>query len=159
MNASKRPAPSPRVTGPSQDSAAAASNRAVQSIRTDDDPALFDAVVERLAFGRPTTTLVPSEYVRGPGPRPTPRGPQDAQAPPWWLEGAERIVLALVDSGHRVTSDDLHDRFPDEPSASGAAFGGLFARLARQGRIIEVGMVRSRRPEARRRRIILSGAP
>jgi len=125
----------------------------------DDDPALFDAVVERPAFGRPTTTLVPSEYVRGPGPRPTPRGPQDVQAPPWWLEGAERIVLALVDSGHRVTSDDLHDRFPDEPSASGAAFGGLFARLARQGRIIEVGMVRSRRPEARRRRIILSGAP
>jgi hypothetical protein len=102
-----------------------------------DDPALF--------------------YVRGPGPGGPATGPEDAQAPPWWWEQAEATVLALVDSGHCVSSDDLHERFPDEPSASGAAFGGLFARLARQGRIVEVGMVKSRRPEARRRRIILWG--
>ncbi|SNR95316.1 hypothetical protein [Blastococcus mobilis] len=67
--------------------------------------------------------------------------------------------MALVDSGHQVSSDDLHERFPDKPSATGAAFGGLFARLARQGRIVERGWVRSRRPEARGRRVVLWGAP
>lgn len=122
-----------------------------------DCPALFDAVVDANPYGR-TTTLVPSEYVRGPGPRPAPTGPQDAQAPPWWWAEAERIVLALVDSGHQVSSDDLHDRYPDEPSASGAAFGALFARMARSGRIREAGWVKSRRPAARRRRIILWAA-
>jgi hypothetical protein len=124
-----------------------------------DDPALFDAIVERPVFGRPTTTLVPSDYVTGPGPRPATTGPEDAQAPAWWCAEAERVVLALVDSGHRISSDDLHEHFPSEPSASGAAIGALFARLARQGRLVEVGMVKSRRPEARRRRIVLWAAP
>lgn len=128
-----------------------------QSSGEHDTPALFDPVVESHAYGR-TTTFVASQYVRGPGPRLATTGPEDAQAPAWWWREAERIVLALVDSGHRVTVDDLHDRFPDEPSASGAAFGGLFARLARAGRIIEVGWVRSRLPEARGRRVILWGA-
>jgi hypothetical protein len=123
-----------------------------------DIPGLFDAVVEQHAYGR-TTTFVMSEYATGPGPRPATTGVADAGAPPWWWDEAERTVMTLIDSGHQVTSDDLHERFPDEPSASGAAFGGLFARLARQGRIREVGMVKSRRPEARRRRIILWGAP
>ncbi len=132
---------------------------AVQCRADVDDPALFDTVVESHAFGRRTTTLVPSEYVWGPGPRPTTRGPEDADAPAWWWAEAERVVMALIDSGHQVTSDDLHERFLDEPSASGAAFGGLFAKLARAGRIVEVGMVKSRRPEARRRRIILWGRP
>ena len=109
-----------------------------QSTATNDDSALF---------------------ILGPGPRPTSTGSLDAQAPAWWWAEAERVVLALVASGHRITTDDLHARFPDEPSASGAAFGGLFARLARAGKIVEVGMVRSRRPEARRRRVILWGAP
>ena len=134
-------------------------NRVDQSNGTDDDPALFVAVVERPAFGRPTTILVPSEYVRGPGPRPAPSGPRDADAPAWWVEQAERIVLALVESGHGVSSDDLHSRFADEPSASGAAYGALFARLAHEGRIIERGWVKSRRPEARGRRVVLWGAP
>jgi hypothetical protein len=149
----------PATGRPSETAAAKTSNLAVQSNGQDDDPALFDTVVETHLFGRRTTTLVPSEYVRGPGPRVATAGPQDAQAPAWWWDQAERIVLALIDSGHQVTSDDLHERFPDEPSASGAAFGGLFARLARSGRIVEKGMVKSRRPEARRRRIILWGAP
>ncbi len=131
----------------------------VESNGAGDDPALFDAIVERPAFGRPTTTLVLSQYVRGPGPRPAPTGPEDAEAPAWWWAEVERTVMALIASGHGVSSDDLHDKYPDEPSASGAAFGALFAKLARQGRIREVGMVRSRRPEARRRRIILWGAP
>jgi hypothetical protein len=111
--------------------AAKRSNLTVQSIRIDDDPALFE-----------------SEYVRGPGPRPATTGPLDSAARSWWWTEAERIVLALVASGHCVTSDDLHERFPDEPSASGAACGGLFAWLARAGHIVEVGMVKSRRPEA-----------
>jgi hypothetical protein len=98
-------------------------------------------------------------YVRGPGPPPATVGPADAHAPAWWVEDAERLVLALVDVGHTVSSDDLHAQFPNEPSASGAAFGALFARLARQGKLREVGTVRSRRPEARRRRIILWGRP
>lgn len=98
-------------------------------------------------------------YVRGPGPPPATTGPGDAQAPAWWLDEARRIVLALVDVGHTVSSDDLHERFPNEPSASGAAFGALFARLAREGKLREVGTVRSRRPEARRRRILLWGRP
>jgi hypothetical protein len=123
-----------------------------------DIPALFDTVVDSHAYGR-TTTLVPSEYVRGPGPLLATTGPEDAQAPAWWWAEAERIVLALTDSGHGVSSDDLHERFPDEPSASGAAFGALFAKLAREGKLREIGMVKSRRPEARRRRIILWGAP
>ncbi len=76
----------------------------------------------------------------------------------WWWAEAERIVLALVAAGHTVTSDDLHERFPDEPSATGAAFGGLFSRLAAAGRVVEVGWAKSRRPEARRRRIVVWGA-
>lgn len=97
-------------------------------------------------------------HVRGPGPRRT-TGPQDAEAPAWWTAEAERIVLALVAAGHTVTSDDLHERFPDEPSATGAAFGGLFARLAAAGRIAEVGWARSTRPAARKRRICVWGPP
>jgi hypothetical protein len=129
---------------PSGKSAAAKPHASVvQSTATDDTPALFES----------------SEYIRGPGPAAATTGPEDAHAPAWWWAEAERVVLALVESGHRISSDDLHERFPDEPSASGAAFGGLFARLARAGRIVEVGMVKSRRPEARRRRIILWAAP
>lgn len=131
---------------------------AVQCSGEPDDPALFVPVIESDAYSR-RTRLEPSEYVRGPGPRPATTGHEDAQAPPWWWAEAERIVLALIDAGHAVSADDLHERFPQEPSASGAAFGGLFARLARAGRIREIGMVRSCRPEARRRRIILWGAP
>ena len=131
------------------------SKRPDRQSASDDPPTLLDAVVER---GR-TTALVPSEYVRGPGPRPATTGPEDAQSPAWrWAEAA-RVVLALVDSGQPVSSDDLHERFPHEPSASGAAFGVLFAKLARAGKVREVGMVKSRRPEARRRRIILWGRP
>lgn len=131
---------------------------AVESTDAVNEPAMFDVVVERDAYSR-TTTLVPSEYVRGPGPHPRSTGPKDAQAPKWWDREAEAVVLALVRSGHAVTSDDLHDKYPHEPSASGAAIGALFAKLARAGRIREIGMVKSRRPEARRRRIILWGAP
>lgn len=118
---------------------------------------LFGAAVVRNAYGTETTFSIPP-YVRGPGPRTT-TGPQDAQAPAWWWAEAERIVLALVDAGHRVSSDDLHERFPDEPSATGAAFGGLFARLAHAGKIVEVGTIKSGRSEARRRRIIVWGRP
>ncbi|WP_158579873.1 hypothetical protein [Geodermatophilus marinus] len=154
--------PAPRTTGgtgPKQNSAATKPPRSgVDSRAVTGDPALFDAHVEVDAYSR-RTTLVPSAYVTGPGPRPATTGREEAQAPAWWWAEAERIVLALIDSGHQVSSDDLHQRYPHEPSASGAAFGALFAKLARAGRIREVGMVRSRRPEARRRRIILWGAP
>ena len=68
-------------------------------------------------------------------------------------------MLALVAAGHTVSSDDLHQRYPLEPSATGAAFGGLFSRLSRDGKILEVGMIKSTRPEARRRRIIQWGRP
>jgi len=114
------------------------------------------------AYGNRTTSYTlpegASSYVRGPGPRPPTTGPRDAEAPQWWWAEAERIVLALVASGHTVSSDDLHERYPHEPSATGAAFGGLFSRLSRTGKIREVGMTMSTRPEARRRRIILWGA-
>ncbi len=125
-----------------------------------DDGALFGAVVSVGAYGNRTTSyaLPDANHVRGPGPRPPTTGPRDAEAPAWWWSQAERIVLALVAAGHTVTSDDLHDRFPDEPSATGAAFGGLFARMARTGSIAEVGWRKSERPAARRRRVVVWGA-
>jgi len=124
-----------------------------------DDGALFGAAVSVGAYGRTTSyTLPDANHVRGPGPRPPTTGPRDAEAPAWWWSEAERIVLALVATGHTVSSDDLHQRYPLEPSATGAAFGGLFSRLSRDGKIREVGMTKSTRPEARRRRIILWGA-
>ena len=126
-----------------------------------DDGALFGAAVSVGAYGNRTTsyTLPTANHVRGPGPRPPTTGPSDAEAPQWWWSEAERIVLALVAAGHTVSSDDLHQRYPLEPSATGAAFGGLFSRLSRDGKIREVGMIKSTRPEARRRRIILWGRP
>lgn len=68
-------------------------------------------------------------------------------------------MLALVAAGHPVTSDDLHERFSAEPSATGAAFGGLFAKLAHAGKLVEVGYERSRRPAARGRKLTVWGAP
>lgn len=125
-----------------------------------DDGALFGAAVTVSAYGRTTSyTLPDANHVRGPGPRPPTTGASDAEAPQWWWAEAERIVLALVAAGHTVTSDDLHKRYPHEPSATGAAFGGLFSRLSRAGKIREVGMTKSSRPEARRRRIIQWGRP
>jgi len=125
-----------------------------------DDGALFGAAVSVGAYGNRTTsyTLPDANHVRGPGPRPPTTGPMDAEAPQWWWDEAERLVLALVAAGHTVSSDDLHQRYPHVPSATGAAFGGLFSRLSRDGKIREVGMTKSTRPEARRRRIILWGA-
>jgi hypothetical protein len=105
------------------------------------------------------TGPVPSAHVTGPGPCLGTVGPEDAGAPDWWWREAEAAVRDLLDRKGTVTSDDLHERFPHEPSASGAAIGGLFARLSRAGMLREVGMVKSRRPEARRRRIILWGRP
>lgn len=129
---------------------------------TDDDGALFGAAVSIGAYGNRTTSYTlpddDSPHVRGPGPRPPTTGPRDAGASAWWWSQAEAIVLALVATGHTVTSDDLHEQFPDEPSASGAAFGGLFSRLASAGRIVEVGWARSRRPAARGRRVVVWGA-
>lgn len=118
---------------------------------------LFDAVVTVSAYGRSVAFDVPDDSRRGPGPRRPTTGPQDAGAPAWWFAEAERIVLALVAAKHTVTSDDLHARFPDEPSATGAAFGGLFSRLSASGRIVEVGWARSQRPAARGRRIVVWG--
>jgi hypothetical protein len=135
------------------------------SSTADDTPAaLFGATVSVGAYGNRTTSYSlpddPSPHGRGLGPRrPPTTGPTDAAAPQWWWAEAERIILALIAAGHTVTSDDLHERYPHEPSASGAAFGGLFSRLASAGRIVEVGWARSRRPAARGRRIIEWGRP
>jgi len=124
-----------------------------------DDGALFGATVVSGAYGRTTTYTLPDDsYVRGPGPQPPTTGPRDAEAPHWWWAQAERAVLDLVAGGGTCTADDLHQRFPEEPSATGAAFGGLFARLASAGQIVEVGWARSRRPAARGRRVIVWGA-
>jgi len=135
----------------------------VTATGTPDDDVLFGAAVSVGAYGNRTTRYTlpndASPHVRGPGPRPPTTGPSDAEAPTWWWAEAERIVLALVASGHTVSSDDLHQRYPLEPSATGAAFGGLFSRLSQAGKIREVGMTKSTRPEARRRRIILWGRP
>lgn len=124
---------------------------------------LFSAVSEMGAYGgrRVTVTMHrdPEPVRRGPGRPRTARGPADATAPAYWTAGAEATILALVAAGHKVSTDDLHERFPHEPSASGAAFGALFQRLAGRGQLVEVGMVKSARPEARRRRVILWGAP
>ena len=123
------------------------------------DGALFGAAVSVGAYGNRTTsyTLPDANHVRGPGARPPTTGPRDAEAPHWWWAQAEHAVLALVAGGGTCTADDLHQRFPDEPSATGAAFGGLFARLASAGQIVEVGWARSRRPAARGRRVIVWG--
>ncbi|MGY1691984.1 hypothetical protein [Geodermatophilus sp. SYSU D01105] len=146
------------ATGRPSESATARRLLAVDSTAVGDTSVLFDAVVDSHTDGR-TTTLISSEYVTGPGPRPATVGPEGAGAPDWWWREAEAAVRDLLDRKGTVTSDDLHERFPDEPSASGAAIGGLFARLARAGALREVGMVKSQRPEARRRRIILWGRP
>lgn len=122
------------------------------------DGALFGAHVNRNAYGQ-ETVYSELEHVRGPGPRPPTTGPEDAAAPAWWWEEAERVVLALVTAGERVSSDDLHERFAHEPSATGASYGALFAGLARRGLIAEAGMMRSRRVQARGRRIVVWGAP
>lgn len=124
-----------------------------------DEPALFTATVTSTAYGRVTEFDVPDDTRRGPGPRKPTTGPRDATAPAWWFAEASTIVLDLVADGHRVSVDDLHERYPYEPSASGAAFGALFARLAKDGRLVEVGWERSRRPEARARRVVLWGSP
>ena len=126
-----------------------------------DDGALFGATVSVGAYGNRTTSYVlpDTSRVRGPGPRTPTTGPMDAEAPQWWWAEAERTVLALVAAGHTVSSDDLHQRYPLEPAATGAAFGGLFNRLSRDGKLREVAMTKSTRPEARRRRIILWGRP
>ncbi len=125
-----------------------------------DDGALFGAAVSVGAYGNRTTsyTMPDDSYVRGPGPRQPTTGPRDAEAPHFWWAEAERAVLALVANGGTCTADDLHQRFPDEPSATGAAFGGLFSRLASAGRLVEVGWARSRRPAARGRRVVVWGA-
>src|SRR5690242_19486157 len=84
----------------------------------DGAPGLFEVrtVVDTDAYSRRTTyEFSANEYVRGPGPRPATTGPRDAQAPDWWWEEAERVVLALVNSGHQVSSDTLHEKYPDEP--------------------------------------------
>jgi len=74
-----------------------------------DDAALFGATVSVGAYGNRTTSYTlpegASSYVRGPGPRPPTTGPRDAEAPQWWWAEAERIVLALVASGHTVSPD------------------------------------------------------
>ncbi len=115
--------------------------------------ALFGASVERNAYGSETTFFMPDDedHRRGPGRPARPTGPDDARAPRYWTAEAERIVLALVESGHRVTSDDLRERFADEPSATGAAIGALFKRMAASGQLVLVGHRPSTRPEARGR--------
>lgn len=124
-----------------------------------DDVGLFDVDIVNGAYGRTTTFSVPSYDVRGPGPRPPTTGPKDAGAPMWWWSTAEKLVVEKVANGGTVTADDLHELLPDEPSATGAAFGGLLARMANDGRIREVGWQPSRRPAARRRRVVAWGAP
>jgi hypothetical protein len=126
--------------------------------------ALFGASVERNAYGSETRFFMPEDdedHRRGPG-RPAPStGADDARAPRYWTVEAERIVLALVESGHRVTSDDLRERFADEPSATGAAIGALFKNMAARGQLVLVGHRPSTRPEARGRVVGLwaAGAP
>lgn len=125
-----------------------------------DGGALFGATVARGSYGNRihSVTLPKANHVRGPGLRRPTTGPRGAEAPLWWWAEAERAVLALVANDGACTADDLHQRFPDEPSATGAVFGGLFARLASAGQIVEVGWARSRRPAARGRRVIVWGA-
>lgn len=128
---------------------------------TQEPAGLFDVVRSpappgvptRVAFALPDPERQGGDllHVRGTGPpRPT-TGPHDARAPLYWQSEARRIVLALVAAGHLVSSDDLHDRFADEPSATGAAFGGLFRAMAKQGLLRLVEHRPSRRPEARGR--------
>lgn len=145
MTAYSGPAPATNgKTGPGTSAAAKLPKLTAEST-ADDAPVLFDDAGD------------PSEYLVGRGPRPATTGPEDATAPPWWVEAAERAVLSRIAKGETASSDTLHEDVPDEPSASGAAYGALFARLARAGLIREVGMTRSTRPSARRRRIILWG--
>lgn len=157
-NAERRPGKGRRIamTGEVETQSTADRRQNVQNVP--DGPAtLFSAVVKVSAYGRSVAYEVPDDTRRGPGPRKPTTGPQDASAPAWWVEEASQIVLALVANGHRVSVDDLHARYTDEPSASGAAFGALFAKMAAAGQLVEVGWERSRRPEARARRVVLWG--
>lgn len=125
----------------------------------DGEPALFTPVISthpdhgsRVSWAEPAPAWGPA------APQPT-RGAQDARAPRYWLAEAERVVLALARSGHTVTSDDLRERYQDEPSATGAAVGALFKRLAGQGQLELVGYRPSTRPQARGRVVGIWQAP
>lgn len=126
---------------------------------TPEQDGLFVATVTSTAYGRVTEFNVPGDTRRGPGPRKPTTGPKDAAAPAWWWAEAERVVLDLVANGGTCSTDDLHSRYDGQPSASGGAYGGLFAKLAASGRIVEVGWIRSRRPSARGRRVIEWASP
>lgn len=127
---------------------------------------LFDAIAEHGAYGNRRVTVTmhepgepPVPGPRGPGRRVT-SGPTDAAAPAYWLQDAEAVILATVRAGRTVSADDLHELYADEPSATGNgnAYGRLFSSLAARGLLREAGWVRSTRPEARGRRVVLWAA-
>lgn len=122
------------------------------------DAALFDVTASVGAYGSRNVQYDIPDYIRGPR-RTCTTTLEDAAAPAWWWSEAEQVVMDIISINGKVSSDDLHEHYADEPSATGAAFGGLFSRMANAGKLVEVGMTKSRRPEARKRRIIVWAAP
>ena len=70
-------------------------------------------------------------------------------------EKLERAIARRAATGEPFTSDDLHDDLDaDVLPHDGASMGALVNAAARSGLIEECGYVKSRRPEARSRRIV-----
>lgn len=61
-----------------------------------------------------------------------------------WSEAAELVLSELIESGNPFTSEDV--RIITGPAPSDGAFGALFLRASRAGRIRCVGFERSLRP-------------
>lgn len=76
----------------------------------------------------------------------------------------EIVTTVRTSPTFTATSDDVLDALPEGTRASLAAFpnalGACFRKLALEGKIVDTGrMVRSRRPEARKRKIAVWRAP
>ncbi len=80
-------------------------------------------------------------------------------ADPWWKSRVRQAIEVLIESGEEFTSDDVFgDRFGIEQPSSRAEknhVGSIFAHLSLSGRVREVRRIRSTRPEANGRKIIV----
>ena len=62
----------------------------------------------------------------------------------WWKSCADRAIDTLAATGRPFTADDIRDMGVPDPT-SPRAWGARFLTASRQGRIVRVGYVPSRR--------------
>jgi hypothetical protein len=68
----------------------------------------------------------------------------DAAQDEWWKSCADQAIDTLAAAGRPFTADDVRDLGVPDPT-SPRAWGARFLTAARQGRIVRVGYVPSRR--------------